>query len=520
MMIMKKNSIFNGVLALSFFWMIFLFGASVYGQNEIIRETRDLPSFDQLDAGGAFEVSLTFGEPQKVEVESRQKTIEKIITEVKDNKLLISSKGISSNTPLNIYITVPSLSRIEAHGAAEINGENALKTDMLAIEVSGAASVDLNLDVNTLRTEISGASDLELSGKAHQHSVIASGASTLDASDLETITTDADVSGAATAKVNAQDVTGHTSGAGEIYSDKADWNKNESEQIIVDIDDESDTTYVHVPGTGIVVSEGDDSVKVKVGNRVIIIDEDGDIKTRRYKEHKFNGHWAGVDIGLNGYVNPDFNMSFPKEYEYMDLRMEKSIAVNLNFFEQNIPFSKNKKWGMITGLGLTFNDYKFLRPTRLSMDSSELIGYLDEDISIRKSKLSAMYLTLPLLFEFQTAPIYHKNGFHINVGALVSARLSSHTKKYYNELNTQFNVTKYNPDTDQYEVVYTSMSPDDPKAHHYGDWFLQPFKFEATARIGWNFLNFWANYSLNTMFRKDKGPELYPWSAGITLVCF
>jgi hypothetical protein len=200
--------------------------------------------------------------------------------------------------------------------------------------------------------------------------------------------------------------------------------------------------------------------------------------------------------------------------------MEKSIAVNLNFFEQNIPLSKNQKWGIVTGLGLGFNNYRFLRPTRLSMDSSSLIGYLDEDISIRKSKLTAMYLSLPVLFEFQTAPIYHKNGFHINAGVVISARLSSHTKKYYDELNSEFNVTQYNPETGKYEVVYTATSPNDPKEHYYGDWFLQPFKFEATARIGWNFLNFWATYSLNTMFREGKGPELYPWSAGISLICF
>jgi hypothetical protein len=219
-------------------------------------------------------------------------------------------------------------------------------------------------------------------------------------------------------------------------------------------------------------------------------------------------------------VNNDFNMNFPKDYEYLDLRMEKSVAVNLNFLEQNIPLSKNQKWGIVTGLGLTFNNYRFSRPTRLNMDSSQLIGYLDQDISIRKSKLTAMYLSLPVLFEFQTAPIYHKNGFHINMGMLISARLSSHTKIYYNELNTEFNVTQYNPETGQYEVVYTAMSPNDPKEHHYGDWFLQPFKFEATVRIGWNFLNFWANYSLNTMFREGKGPELHPWSAGISLICF
>jgi hypothetical protein len=130
------------------------------------------------------------------------------------------------------------------------------------------------------------------------------------------------------------------------------------------------------------------------------------------------------------------------------------------------------------------------------------------------------YLTLPVLFEYQTAPAYHKNGFHISLGVIIGARLSSHTKIYYNELNKEFNVTQYNPETGQYEVAFTAISPNDPKEKNYDDWFLQPFKFDASVRIGWNFLNFFATYSLNTMFRQEKGPELYPWSAGISLVCF
>jgi len=517
---MKKNYVFKGTIILSFFWMIFVLNTSVMGQNEVIRETRDLPSFDKIEVGGAFEVSLTIGQPQKVEVEARQKAIGQINTEVKNSKLVISSNRIKTNTPLKLYITMPALSGLEAHGAAEVDGENMIKADMLSIEVSGAASVDLELEVNTLRSEVSGAADLELSGKAQQHSTNVSGAASLDARDLETVTTDADVSGAATANVTGKNVTGQSSGAAELNANNEEWVTSESDQIIVEKDEDSDTTYIHVPGTGIIITEGDDSVKVTVGNRVIIINEDGEVRTKRCKKPKFNGHWAGVDIGFNGYVTPDFNMNFPKEYEYLDLRMEKSIAVNLNFFEQNIPFSKNRKWGMLTGLGLSFNEYRFMRPTRLSMDSSQLIGYLDQDISIRKSKLSVMYLTLPLLFEFQTAPIYNKDGFHINIGMVVGARLSSHTKKYYNEMNTEFNVAQYNPETGLYDVIFTAMSPNDTKEHNYDDWFLQPFKFDATARIGWNFLNFWATYSLNTMFRKDKGPELYPWSAGITLVGF
>jgi hypothetical protein len=419
-----------------------------------------------------------------------------------------------------VYITAPVLDRIELHGAATLETQGVLKGETLEIVVSGAADAEIAVDVNTLSTEASGAADLKLSGSAVNHSARVSGAATLNAKELESKYTDADVSGAGTAKVKSEQVTGATSGAGEIYANEEEWEKTESDDVIIEYDEDEDTTIIKVPGDAIVIHESDDSGKVKIGNRVIIIDEDGDVTTRRYHKEKFNGHWAGFDIGLNGYVTPDFNMSFPKEYEYLDLRMEKSVAINLNFLEQNIPFGHSQKIGMVTGLGLSFNNYRFMKPTRLSMDSSYLIGYLDEDISIRKSKLSAMYLTLPVLLEFQTAPIYHKNGFHINAGMIIGARLCSHTKKYYNELNEPFSVTQYNPETGQYDVVYTSVSPENPKTHVYGDWFLQPFKFDATVRVGWNFLNFWATYSVNSMFRKDKGPELYPWSAGITLVAF
>ena len=441
------------------------------GQDDVVRDTRELPAFNRIDIGGAFEAAVTFGEPQKVEVEATKKVIGDITTTVSDGKFTASAKGIRSRTPLRLYITVPELEKISVSGAAELEGTNTLITEMLEINASGASDAKLSLDVKTLSTQVSGASTLTLTGKADNHSTNVSGAATLKAGNLATANTDANVSGAGTARVTADQLTGKTSGAGEIKSD--------------------------TPLSAV------DKTETKKSCR---------------KERKFNGHWAGVDIGFNGYVNPDFNMNFPREYEYMDLQMEKSIAVNINFLEQNIPFTKNQKFGMVTGLGLSFNDYRFLHPTRLSMDGPVLEGYRDEGISIRKSKLSVMYLTLPVLFEFQTAPIYHKKGFHINTGIVIGARLSSHTKKYYNELNKEFDVTQYNHG--QYDVVYTAISPESPKAHVYGDWFLQPFKFDASVRIGWNFFNLWANYSLNTMFRKDKGPELYPWSAGITLVCF
>jgi hypothetical protein len=501
--------------------VLFLLAFNSPAQNEIVRETRDVASFNQIDVGGAFEVSLTQGSPQKVEVEARQKDIADIFTEVKDDKLVISSKGIKDNTPLNIYITMPEITRIVAHGAVELNGTDIITAGELTIEASGAAEVDLSIEATTLKSDVSGAAELDVSGSCVNHQTVVSGAASLNAGDLKVKFTQADVSGAGSAHVNSEDLVGNTSGAGELYDDEGavedtDWDETD---YIIDSDDD-DTTIIRVPGAAVVVTENNDSVTIKLGNRVLIVDEDGNVEYKRSERPRFNGHWAGVDLGFNGYVNSDFNMNFPKEYEYMDLRMEKSAAVNLNFFEQNIRLAKNQHWGIVTGLGLAFNDYKFLHQTRLSMDSTVLQGYIDEDISIRKTKLSMYYLTLPVLFEYQTAPAYHKNGFHISLGVIIGARLSSHTKIYYNELNKEFNVTQYNPETGQYEVAFTAISPNDPKEKNYDDWFLQPFKFDASVRIGWNFLNFFATYSLNTMFRQEKGPELYPWSAGISLVCF
>jgi hypothetical protein len=46
---------------------------------------------------------------------------------------------------------------------------------------------------------------------------------------------------------------------------------------------------------------------------------------------------------------------------------------------------------------------------------------------------------------------------------------------------------------------------------------LNPFRYDATVRIGWGIINLYATYSLNKMFENNGGPELYPVAVGITL---
>jgi hypothetical protein len=494
------------------------------GNKNVIRKSFDVEDFTKIKAGGAFDVFIEMGDRNSLEIETDENIMETVVVKVDDGELSFSIGKFKKPTKLNAYITAMSLNKLQASGASDVKSKGIIKADMFEVIASGASDVELELEVNTLRTDVSGASTVVMSGTAVNHSIDASGASDLKAAGLETRNTNADVSGASTARVNVKDeLTGDVSGAGDIiYVEEPGRISLYKKGGSVKTDEHygwEDTTRVNVGGLDIEVIEGD-SVRVRVGNKEIVVDEDGAVDFKRTYKRKFNGHWAGFDIGLNGYINDNGTMDFAPEDEYLDLRMEKSVIVNINFFEQNFAFTRNKKFGALTGLGLSLPNYRFRRATHLSNDSSQLVGYLAEGISVRKTKLSMMYLTLPVLFEYQTNSHHRKNSFHIGFGMVVSARLMSWTKVYYNELNKDFTLNRYNTEAGAYEPELASTSPGFSKVKEKDDWFLRPFKFEPTLRVGWGIINLWVTYSFQPMFRDGKGPEVYPWSAGITLINF
>ena len=522
---MKRNTLLILVLAVVLGTNLV---AQEAGNKKVVVETRDLPAFRSIEAGGALNIFIQLAGEQEVRVETDENLQEKVKTWVEDETLYIKSSTIKNPTKLNAYIKMTGMEKIEASGATEVKSDAIITTDALNIVASGATSMTMDLDVQELDTRVSGAADVTLSGRADTHHLDVSGAGSLKAKSLVTRKSVYKVSGAADAKLNVTDeLVGEKKGVAEVtYTGNpkttitSTGKKEDDWKYTVYSDNYYDSVKVRVGGIRVEVYEGDDSVRVIVGDRELRVDDEGNVRFRRNKVPKFNGHWAGFEMGLNGFLNTDWNQSFPKDYEYMDLRMTKSVAVNVNFFEQNVALAKNQKWGMVTGLGLEWHNYRFSKDTRLNGDSSELIGYIDRNISIRKSKLTTLHLTVPVLFEFQTNSRHKKNSFHVGTGVVIGARLSSHTKKYYNERNKEFEVTRYNPASGQYETEFNATSPDYSKAKDFDDFHMQPFKFDATVRIGWGFVNLFATYSINQMFKKDKGPELYPWTIGITFINF
>ncbi len=495
--------------------------AQYTGDGNISTRTFETGEITSIKASGNFQVNVIQSDESSVFVETDENLFDHIEVKEVNGVLTLSTLHIRSSTILKATVTTASLQSVDASGASSISSPTSFQGEKISLKASGSGSLDFVVDVDELVTNLSGAARLTIKGYAANHKASLSGASKMQAGELKTDKTSVKGSGASEAKVWAEDALYlDTSGVAKVTYDKTPASLEKNEEI-VSVNQgyssrQGDTVSVNVGNVKVKVIEND-STKIIIGNRTIVVDDRGNVNIRRVKKHRFNGHWSGFEIGLNGLLTPDFNMSYPKGQEYLDLRMEKSINVNLNFYEQNIKLNKSGTFGMFSGLGLSWNNYRFSKPVMVTGDSAVFKGYFVEGVSVRKSKLTNLYLTLPLFFEVQTKGTKTKEKMHFAAGVVVGWRISTHSKIYYNDANKAFNLR--DPETGNLLPV-SLQSPGNSNRNivkDFDSFYMRPFKLDAGVRMGWGIVNLYANYSLTSLFIKDKGPELYPFSVGIAL---
>ncbi len=517
---MKKNTLLGKVLLML---VLTISSVSMMAQNEVISKTVELPSFDRISIGGAMKVEITQSATQQVVVEVDANLADQVGVKVVDGELRFSTGSFKKAEVLKAKVSLPTLSSIEATGASFVETTNQFNGNEISIEASGASHIIFEGAFDKVDVNSSGASKMTLKGNAKAMTAELSGASKLFADNFEVLSVNVEASGASTAYVNAKDnLEMSTSGASKIYHDESSQNIEKEVEIksganiSVYETPSGDTVRVDLGSIDIEVIDGD-STKVKIGSRSITVDEDGNVKICKEKRKNFNGHWAGVEMGINGMLTPQFNLSFPKEESYLDLRYEKSINFNLNLWEQNIPLNRAKTMGLVSGLGISWNNYRFDNNVYPTSDSLYFKAFYSEGVSMRKSKLTLMYITVPLFFEMQTNADNNAERLHFSVGVIGGWRVSTHSKMYFEEANKEF--TLRDPGTDE-TLPLIFRSPDASKRNitkNFDGFNMRPFKLDASVRMGWGFVSLYANYSIFSLWVKDQGPDVYPFAVGICL---
>jgi hypothetical protein len=256
--------------------------------------------------------------------------------------------------------------------------------------------------------------------------------------------------------------------------------------------EDRDTTKIRIGGKQINIIDGWHGTRIRI-EKVHSWDPDQD-KFFLEKEPEFRGHWAGFEMGVNGFTDENYTSY---DYDFMELDMAKSIAVNLNFLQYDISLQKERNTiGLITGLGLEWNNYRFDNDITLQKVNGVIqpldLSVEQPDWKIKKTKLTTLYLTVPLLLEFQIPVKYKKRRVHMSAGVVGGLRLGSHTK----------------------------IKHDGDKVKDHDDFKLKTLRYAAHARIGYRSLNFFATYGLTELFESGKGPDLTPFTVGITLISF
>lgn len=262
--------------------------------------------------------------------------------------------------------------------------------------------------------------------------------------------------------------------------------KENGKGVEVITDEWGDTTHIRVGRRSFKVIEGNNGTYVKYEK------EDKDKKWSR----SFNAHWAGLEVGMNMFENSDYSIYQGTEYEefgeVFDLRSGKSLSWNLNFME--FAFKNEKKtFGLVTGMGISFNDYAFDLPVTLEKEDDYGMvvprNIRMENNSVKKSKLHVNYLTVPLLLEVKTPLRMGSSRLSLSAGAIGSLYIGSHTKYKYN---------------------------DKAKVKTQGNYNINQWKYDLTGRIHFGDFSVFANYSMTPLFETGQGPEIRPLMIGIS----
>lgn len=275
--------------------------------------------------------------------------------------------------------------------------------------------------------------------------------------------------------------------------------------------DTNENTKVVIGKDLLSVEDSKDAVKIRVGNRGLNIleslegpkfafekftgtggsnhkdDEEKDNSKASGRRH-FTGHWAGFEFGFNNFSTVDNGMVLPADINYMSLHSSKSNNFNFNFSQLSLGLTRH--FGIVTGLGINWNNYRFDGNFNIQKRSDGTIDSISPIATLEKSKLATIYLTLPVMLEAQIPAANHH--LDLAAGFIGAIKLGSHSRMVF-------------------------KNGDDVKA--YSDFSLNMLRYGATARIGYQNFQIYGTYYMTPLFKTGKGPGgyyLHPFEIGFS----
>lgn len=187
------------------------------------KETRNIKGFTSVNFGIAGSLSVKIGPEFSVVLEGEKKDLERIVTEVSGERLLIKQENwrFNLNERVNVYITMPQLTGLGVSGSGKAEILDAIKdADNLSLNVSGSGRIlTAGLVTDEINCSISGSGNINISGSgnADRGKIVISGSGNYSGESFEIDNLEVVVSGSGSCYCKAGDsLNARISGSGNV----------------------------------------------------------------------------------------------------------------------------------------------------------------------------------------------------------------------------------------------------------------------------------------------------------------
>ena len=247
---------------------------------------------------------------------------------------------------------------------------------------------------------------------------------------------------------------------------------------------------------------------IKIGGMIIIkkgdrsdttIDNGNDneitISNNKRKRSNVSTNWWIVDLGFSNF-NDETNYGSAAAQAFapgstedrFDLRAGKSVNVNIWFFMQRVNLIKHAV-NLKYGLGLELNNYRFEDKTIEFHENPTVITF-NPAKNVKKNKLAADYITVPLMLNFGDFKFNNRNG-RSDHGIGFSADISAGYLYAAREKTKQ----------------------DDDKEKVKDDFDLRKWKLSYIGELSLGPVKLYGSYAFQSMW--EKGLDQTPYNFGI-----
>lgn len=192
----------------------------VEASSNTVTETRKISSFEGIDVSSAISVTVSDGNYNgEISVEAPDNIMNRITTEVKNGVLVMKINGTVNlkNSSIKIKFPHQKLRSFDLSGATSVTVLPTQKVEKMAVDLSGASNLKLDVVSNSISVDNSGASSMKISGNVQDLNISVSGASSFIGKELKAANVVVDCSGASSTTVWAvNSLTADSSGASSV----------------------------------------------------------------------------------------------------------------------------------------------------------------------------------------------------------------------------------------------------------------------------------------------------------------